>query len=255
MEVSTLELDAVLFSRLLKDGERVFVGANLPAIRAGAVLAAHMLAPNLRLAQALAWMDVPATTLRTPGPGLDVDDAVPAEMWIRDYEIFDDVARIADLFIIGGLEIDRYGNTNLLGVPSAEGWTRRGPGPVGTTSMAVIAPRIVLYSSGHSPEIFVEKCAAISALGWGDGETRDRLRIPASGPELCLSPAGIFDFPAPLHQMRLVGLRAGWSVKRVREMTGFALHESTPVAAVVPPSETELRILRSKVDPDGTLRD
>jgi hypothetical protein len=38
-------------------------------------------------------------------------------------------------------------------------------------------------------------------------------------------------------------------------MTGFPLHESTPVAAVMPPSETELRILRSKVDPDGTLRD
>ena len=255
MDASARELDAVLFSRFLKDGERVFVGANLPAIRAGAVLAAYMLAPNLRLAQALAWMDVPSTNLRSPGPGLDVDDAVPAEMWIRDYEIYDDVARIADLFIIGGFEIDRYGNSNLVGVPDGAGWSRRGPGPVGTTSMAVIAPRIVLYSTGHSPDIFVERCAAISALGWGDGETRSRLRIPVPGPESCLTPAGIFDFPPPLHQMRLLALRPGWSVKRVRAMTGFPLHEKVPVAAVVPPTETELRILRSIVDPDGSLRD
>jgi glutaconate CoA-transferase, subunit B len=254
MNATPLELDAVLFSRILKDGERVFVGANLPAIRAGAVLAVCTHAPRLRLAQALAWMDVPPTNLRSPGPGIDVDDAARAEMWIRDYEIYDDVARIADVFVIGGFEIDRYGNSNLVGVPRPGGWSRRGPGPVGTTSMAVIAPRIVLYSTSHSPDTLVERCSAISALGWGDGDTRHRLGIAVPGPELCLTPAGIFDFPPPLHQMRLVALRPGWTLQRAREMTAFPLHEGVPVATIAQPTPTELQILRTKVDPEGALR-
>lgn len=246
------ELDAILVSRFLRDGERLFLGANLNAARAGALLAAMTHAPNLLFAQALAWIRLPeGASLRAPHSGIDLRDAAYAEAVIRDDEVFDDIRRFADVFVLGGLEIDPYGNTNLVGQGGPGRWTRRGPGPIGTTTMSTVAPRKMLYSARHDRRVFVERCAHVTGLGWRatDGRSREELGLEATeGPEICLTPAGVFDYPAPGRRMRLRELRPGWDVERVRAATGFALDVAGDVASVPDPTEEELRVLRSRID-------
>jgi glutaconate CoA-transferase subunit B len=250
--VSERELDAILVSRFLRDGERLLLGANLNAARAGALLAAMTHAPNLLFAQALAWIRLPeGVSLRPPHSGIDLRDAAYAEAVIRDHEVFDDVRRFASVFVLGGLEIDAYGCTNMVGWGGPGRWDRRGPGPIGTTTMATVAPRKMLYTQRHGPRVFVERCAHITGLGWRarDGRDREQLGLEATeGPEIVVSPAGVFDFPAPERRMRLRELRPGWDVERVRAATGFELDVAADVAPVPEPTEEELRVLRTRID-------
>src|ERR1700753_983985 len=66
MQASALETDAVIVSRLLRDEDRVMIGAGLDAPRAGALLAALTHAPELALCQSLGWIDV--ASLERPLP-------------------------------------------------------------------------------------------------------------------------------------------------------------------------------------------
>lgn len=244
------EQDAVFIARLLGDEDRVLIGAGLVAPRAGALLAALTHAPGLAVNQALGWLDVGALAeTRPPRPGMDLRDAAGAEALISDYEAYDDVRRLSTLFVIGGLQIDRRGASNLLGIRSEDGWARRGPGAIGTTSMAVLAARTVLYSRRHTPEIFVERCSVVSAPGWSP-----QARRSPDGPILCLSPAGVFDFPEPERRMRLLYRRAGWTPDRIQAQTGFPLAGLEAAQPMPEPSEEELDLLRRAVDAEGVLR-
>lgn len=254
------EVDAVVLSRMIRDGDRVFIGANLPTARCAALLAAKTHAPNVSFVQGLAWIDHRTGDVPAPGAGMDVDDAVQAEAWIRDYEAFDDVARLASFFVIGGFQIDQYGNTNLLGTPSSDGgWSRRGPGAVGTTTMATIVPRVVLYTRRHDPSVLVGGCDVISALGWAEGGTsRSDLGISTPGPLACVTPAGVFTFPEPHHRMVIDALRPGWTVESVNARAAFEIpvnpvlgRDPVPMVTV---SDDELAILRDVVDTHGDLR-
>jgi glutaconate CoA-transferase subunit B len=244
------EQDAFFISRLLGNRDRVLIGAGLVAPRAAALFAALSHAPELAVNQSLGWLDVGALAeARPPRPGMDLRDAAGAEALIADYEAYDDVRRLSTLFVIGGLEIDRSGASNLLGTRSGGRWVRRGPGAIGTTSMAVIAERTVLYSRRHTPEIFVERCSVISA----PGHDPDDPTAPA-GPILCISPAGVFDFPAPERRMRLLHSREGWPAERVAAATGFELSGFDSATPMPAPTDEELTLLRTRVDPEGVLR-
>jgi glutaconate CoA-transferase, subunit B len=243
------EQDAVFISYLLGSRDRVLIGAGLVAPRAAALLAALGHAPGLAVNQSLGWLDVEAAATRPPRPGMDLRDAGGAEALIRDYEAYDDVRRLSTLFVIGGLEIDRRGASNLLGTRVDGRWVRRGPGAIGTTSMAVIAERTVLYSRRHTPQIFVERCSVVSAPGHDPGDPT----APA-GPDLCISPAGVFDFPAPDRQMRLLHSREGWPAERVAAETGFPVAGLGTATPMPQPSAEDLALLRERVDRDGVLR-
>jgi acyl CoA:acetate/3-ketoacid CoA transferase beta subunit len=180
---------------------------------------------------------------------MDLRDSAGAEALIIDHAAYDDVRRLSTFFVIGGLEIDRRGASNLLGIRRGDGWARRGAGAIGTTAMAAIAPRTVLYSRRHDPKTFVARCSVVSAAGHAPKDA-----AAAAGPVLCLSPAGVFDFPTPTRQMRLVHYREGWPPERVAAETGFdldGLETATPLPA---PEPDRLAVLRERVDVDGVLR-
>jgi glutaconate CoA-transferase subunit B len=120
--------------------------------------------------------------------------------------------------------------------------------------MAAITPRVVLYTAKHDPTTIVDRCAVVSALGWGDGASRERLGIETPGPELCITPAGVFDFPPPTRSMRVLHIRPGWTVERLAAATGFDLLGLADATEVPPPTPIEVQVLRERIDIDGALR-
>ena len=164
--------------------------------------------------------------------------------------VFDDMSR-PDVFFVGGLQVDRRGNLNLFGVPDEQGgWKLRGPGSIALATMSTYCRGYYLIMPRHDPRTFVERVAVISALG--DRAERERLRFPGGGPRLLLSPLGVFDFDDE-GDLRVRSLHEGVTADAVKEATGFTLSVPDDVPTTDPPSEDELRLLRERVDLEGSL--
>ena len=81
------------------------------------------------------------------------------------------------IFFIGGLQIDAYGNSNLIGIGSDYHHLKmRGPGGVGTASMGTNIGRYYLYVNSHNRQTLTEKLDWRSCYGFGEG---GRMRAPS----------------------------------------------------------------------------
>src|SRR6201992_2115071 len=186
------ELFAILLARDMRPEDRtVQVGANMPMARAGAVLANLTTHPDMRI---LIGLGVNALGGGSPPPGvypfLFDPRTLAAEAVMCQGEAFDDVHR-PDVFFMSGLQLDRRGNVNLVGIPTEDGgWKVRGPGAVALASMSTNCPGYYIVMPRHDARTFVERVSLISALG--DPTERARLRFPGGGVRLVLSPLGVF---------------------------------------------------------------
>jgi glutaconate CoA-transferase subunit B len=258
-DYSPQELMAVVLARDLKDGEVLRVGVAMPVVEAAVRLAHLMHGPNMELIFLGVRMNV-AHLYSLPMPAFGWDRRVVrwAESYSDTGHRFD---RVKDwnnnVFFIGGVQVDPYGNTNLIGVgPDYRHLRFRGPGSVGTATLSTHVGRYYIVLNSHTPRIFVERCDYISAYGWGTGgaDARRRLGLPGGGPKCCLTPLCIMDFVEDTKRLRLRSLHPGVSEAQVQAQTGFALATSARVPTTDPPTGEELRVLRTRVDRDGFLR-
>ena len=259
MHASPKEVMAAFIAHDLRDGEWVEVGANLAVPRAGALLAHLTHGPNLTvmLAMTKAYLrDLPAVE------DFEFITDVRATRWAEAHYQHDRLVsemrnRRRGVFYCGGLQIDAFGNSNLIGIgPYPKRLRLRGPGPVGTCNATVQNARWHLVTTTHSPEVLVERCDYISALGYGDGSPglRERLGLPACGPGYLITPLGVFSFEPDLRRARLQSVHPGVTVEEVRRQTGFEFAAPDPVPVTPGPSPAELAILHERIDVRGKLR-
>ena len=184
---------AIVLARDLKDGEVLRVGVAMPVVEAAVRLAHLMHGPNMELIFLGVRMNV-AHLYSLPMPAFGWDRRVVrwAESYSDTGHRFD---RLKDwhnhVFFIGGVQVDPYGNTNLIGVGSDYRHLHfRGPGSVGTPTLSTHVGRYYIVLNSHTPRIFVERCDYISAYGWGTGgaDARRRLGLPGGGPKYCVTP-------------------------------------------------------------------
>jgi len=251
-DVSLNELFAILLARDMRPGDRtVQVGANMPMARAAAVLANLTTHPDMRILIGLGVHALGSGAPPAVHPFLFDPRTLAAEAAMCQGEAFDDVHR-PDVFFMSGLQLDRRGNVNLLGIPDGDGgWRVRGPGSVALASMSTHCGGYYIVMPRHEPRTFVERVSLISALG--DRTERERLRFPGGGPRLVLSPLGVFGFDAG-GDMRVRTLHPGVTGEQVQEATGFDLGLDSEPPTTPAPTEDELTALRERVDVHGTLR-
>ena len=256
---SVSELLACFLARDLNDGEELQVGVALPIPEAAVRLAHLMHGPNMELIFLGARMNVHHLE-RVPLPAFGWDRRV-----VRWAESFSDrghrFEQVKDwhrrVFFIGGIQVDPYGNTNLIGV--GQDYQRlkfRGPGSVGTPTLTTHVGRYYIVLNSHSPRILVPKCDFVSTVGWGAGgaDARQRLGLPGGGPKYCVTPLCIMDFSEDDKRMRLRSLHPGVSIADVLRETGFPLIVPSVVPTTELPSSAELLVLRERVDWAGALR-
>lgn len=258
-DYSPRELLAVVLARDLVDGDVLRVGVAMPVVEAAVRLAHLMHGPNMELIFFGARMNV-AHLHTVPMPAFAWDRRVVrwAESYSDTGHRFD---RVKDwhnhVFFIGGVQVDPYGNTNLIGVgPEYRRLRFRGPGSVGTATLSTHVGRYYIVLNSHSPRVFVERCDYISAYGWGAGgaDARRRLGLPGGGPRYCLTPLCLLDFAQESKRMRVRSLHPGVSAEEVRAQTGFPLITPDHIPVTDPPTAEELHALRARVDPQGVLR-
>lgn len=256
---SIKELMATFIARDITDGEEVFVGTNLPVIRAGALLAHLHHGPSMRVMVAHTRTNLYHTPVMESFELLtDWRGARWAEAYFNDNEIvMYQKSRRDSVFFVGALQIDAFGNSNLIGLGrDPQRLTLRGPGAIATTTNASHVRRFYLFVNEHSPRVFVPRCDFVSTVGWGEGgaDARRRLGLPGGGPRYCITPLAVLDFEEASKRLRLRSVHPGVTVDEVRARTGFELLVPDRVPVTASPTGAELDILRRRVDPRGLLR-
>ena len=169
------ELMAAFIASDIKDAETVSVGASLPICRAGILLAHLTHAPNLRVQMAFTMTNLVNVAV------LDLFEFITdwrAARWAEFYYAHDTgpdlyKRRRQAIFFIGGLQIDAYGNTNLIGIGSDFHHLKmRGPGGVGTASMGTNVGRYYLYVNNHNKQTLTERLDWRSSFGFRGGRRR-----------------------------------------------------------------------------------
>lgn len=253
------EVMATFLARDIEDGEILQIGAAMPIPECAVRLAQFHHGPNIDLIFIGARMNAAhLDTLPTPSFGWDRRVVRWAESYSDTGHRFD---RVKDwhrrVFFIGGVQVDRHGNTNLIGVgddPARLDF--RGPGSVGTSTLSTHVGRYYIVLNSHSARTFVDRCDYISAVGWGDGgaDARARLGLPGGGPRYCVTPLCIMDFTEQDRTMRLRSVHPGVTVDDVVANTGFDLVVPDEVPVTELPTAEELHMLRTRVDLRGALR-
>jgi glutaconate CoA-transferase, subunit B len=155
----------------------------------------------------------------------------------------------------GGIQVDKYGNLNMLGIGPINNLKVRGPGAIGLAWVATF-DNTFIYVYHHAKRLFVEKVDYISGPGFLDGgESRWKvLKRSSKGPKLVYTPICTMDFEPVSKRMRLRSVNPGYTVEDVIANTGFELIIPENVPMTPPPTTEELVILRKCVDSGGVLR-
>ncbi|TFF88193.1 MAG: hypothetical protein EU549_03465, partial [Promethearchaeota archaeon] len=146
-------------------------------------------------------------------------------------------------------QIDQYGNTNNTCIGSWENPKVRLPGAAGIPDFSGFYSRgQSLYVTHHDKRTFVpsEKLFFRSGVGFVDG------KMPIAGgigPQFIISDIAYLDFDEKTKRMRIKSRHPGVTVEEIQEKTGFELVIPDEVPETKPPTETELKTLREKVDP------
>jgi len=230
-------------ARELRDDQVVAFGLHADLMLAAAMVAQQIHAPNLRIRHGLRYdrpgsLGAAAWTERRDDRSAGLIEYRESHDAILRVANPDSPLRFCDVFFVGGMQIDREGSTNLIGLRGDDGKMRvRGPGSIGTTSIATLASHVVLFSWEHTPRRFVEEVDYVSVPGW---KRRAAVGLDG-GPALCITSKGVMDFHGG--QMRLRSVHPGTDVAAIQEATGFSLIVPDTVPTTPEPSPQEIDAL------------
>ena len=246
-EYTSSELLTINAARLLRDGDVVFVGVGLPNLACN--LARNTHAPNLVMIYEAGVIG--AQPARLPLSIGDPTLVSGATSVCSMYDIFAFYLQrgLVDVGFLGGAQIDRYCNINATVVGDYASPKVRLPGSGGSMEIAAWANRCYIITP-HQIRRFPEKVHFRTSAGFLDGKAqRDAAGLRGAGPQAVVTDLGILE-PDQNGELVLTALHPEKTVEQVKQNTGWDLKVAPKLAVTEAPSDEELRILRSELDPD-----
>ena len=238
-------------ARLLEDQKTAFIGFGMPQV--AAILAQRTHAPHL--VQVFEFGAVGPTPL-TPfvrntmgGPS----NCYRSIAWTNMNTVFAQAQLgLIDYGVLGATQIDLHGNINstMLG----DDWRhpkKRFPGSGGANEVASYCWRTIVIMM-HERRRFVPRVDFITSPGYLDGTpgARERVGLPAdTGPWRVVTSKALFGFDPDSRRMALLGVLQGLGADEVLDDLDFRPLVGARVEELLPPTDRELEILRTEVDP------
>jgi len=247
-DYSSSELLTINASRLLRDGDTVFVGVGLPNLACNLARRTH--APNLLMIYEAGVIG--AQPARLP---LSIGDPTLVSGALAVCSMYDIFAFYlqrgnVDVGFMGGAQIDRFGNVNATVIGDYAHPKVRLPGSGGSMEIAAWANRCYLLTP-HSKRRFPAKLDFRTSAGFLSGrEERKAANLRGGGMLAVVTDLGILE-PDDTGELVLTALHPGATAEQARENTGWELKVADSLRATLPPDPEELRILREDLDPDG----
>jgi len=241
-------------SRLMEEDRLYFVAIGGPPLL-GILLAKQMHAPAIAYVVEDGTI-APQMPMPTPpfmiGAGLASSRAVA---W-TDMNTVDFHAGLGyiDYGVLAAVQVDQYGNFNsTFSGGDFDHPERRFGGPGGATEIASLCWRTVLMTRLQKRK-FVNKLDFMSSPGFLDGSSGARERAgmpPETGPYRVVTERALFGFDEATRRMQLIAVAPWSSVDEVLADMEFEPLIAKDVRPLDPPTDRELEILRTQVDPTG----
>jgi glutaconate CoA-transferase, subunit B len=247
LNYSSPELMCVNAARLLKDGDRVFVGVGLPNLACNLAMRTH--APNLQMIYEAGVIG--ARPSRLPLSIGDPTLVSGAASVCSMYDIFAFYLQRGnvDVGFLGGAQIDKFGNINATVIGDYAHPKVRLPGSGGSQEIAAWANRCYIMTP-HQKRRFPEKVDFGTSVGYLDGRSkREATGVRGGGPLVVVTDLGLLE-PNANGELILTSLHPDVTVEQVKQNTGWAIHCAEKISSTEPVKEDELRILRN-LDPTG----
>lgn len=151
--------------------------------------------------------------------------------------------------LMGAAQIDQHGNQNLSAIGDRNRPTKQLLGARAAATNTV-THRVSYWVARHLPRVFVERVDIVTGVGnpaTVSGKKFHDLRQ-------VITNLGVFDFSGPGHMMHIVSLHPGVTLDEVQHNTSFALHHDAQIAVTREPTDTEIQLIRTHIDPRN-LRD
>lgn len=252
MDFTPSELMIVNASRALQGSRVVFVGVGLPNIACNLARRDH--SPDLELVYESGVFGAhPARLPLSIGDPTLVSDATSVTS-MSDLFMLYLQGGLVDAALLGGAQIDRYGNLNTTIVGDYANPKVRLPGSGGACEIAINARQIFMIMR-LKKRAFVEKLDFMTSPGHLDGgSARQHLGLPGSGPQLVITDRALFDFDNEDHEMTLIEVAPGETAVTIQADVSWPLRISPNLKEMTPPTAVEFAIIREQLDPEGLYR-
>jgi glutaconate CoA-transferase subunit B len=245
---SSSELMTINASRLLRDGDVVFVGVGIPNLACNLARRTH--APHLVMIYEAGVIGAqPARLPLSIGDPTLVSGALAVCSMYDIFALYLQRGNI-DVGFMGGAQIDRFGNINATVIGPYDHPKVRLPGSGGSMEIAAWANRCYILTP-HQKRRFPEKVDFRTSAGFLSGRAeREAAGLRGSGIQAVVTDLGILE-PDENGELSLTALHPGRTVAQAKENTGWELKIAARLRVTEPPSGEELRILRADLDPQG----
>ena len=246
------ELMIAAAARELFDGTTVAVGTGLPC--AAAMLAQRTHAPNL-----IICFEAGGIAPILPTMPVSVGDSTTFHRALMATSMADVMQfcqrGMIDATFLSGAQIDPFGNLNSTMI--GDDYRRpkvRLPGSGGANDLASFCWKTLIIMK-HDAEKFVPELDFLTTPGYLTGPgAREAAGLPVNtGPHRVITDLCIFDFNPESKRMRLLSLHPGKTLDAVKAATGFEFGIADELGATPAPTELQLDILRTRVDPGRFL--
>jgi len=247
-----MELMVCVAARQLEDGKTAVIGTGMP-------LAAAMLAQKTRSPNLITMFEagsVAPQLIKLPLSVADSYTMTGALMHSSMDEIMSACQRgVVDYTFLGGAQIDMYGNLNstMVGTNIQKPKVCL-PGSGGANDLASLCWKTLVITP-HDKRRFVAQVDFVTTPGYltGPGAREAAGLPPNTGPYKVISTLALMGYDPASKRMRVESLHPGVTAQDVRNNTGFEMLFVDPLPVTPEPTDDELRILRTKVDPLGLV--
>ena len=246
------EMMIVTAAHALRGARTVFVGVGLPNIACN--LAQRTVAPDMELIyESGVYGARPERLPLSIGDPTLVSGATSVVSMADLFGLY--LQRgLVEIALLGGAQVDRYGNLNSTVIGDYAKPKTRLPGSGGACEIATNARRTFMIMR-LKRRAFVEKLDFITSPGHLTGsDSRARLGLPGGGPELMITDKAILNFDNPQREMQLSALYPGVTVSDVQAEVGWPLKLAAKIDEVSAPSPEDLRLIRDELDPKAMYR-
>ncbi len=246
------EIMIAVAARVLEGARTVFVGVGLPNIACN--LARYTVAPDLELIyESGVYGARPERLPLSIGDPTLVSGATSVVSMADLFGLY--LQRgLVEVALLGGAQIDRYGNLNSTVIGDYAKPKTRLPGSGGACEIATNAQRTFMIMR-LKRRAFVEKLDFLTSPGHlTGGDSRARLGLPGGGPELVITDKATLNFANPNREMQLSALYPGVTVKDVQAEVGWPLRLAETIQETTAPTTEELRLIREELDPHAMYR-
>ena len=246
------EMMIVTAAHALSGARTVFVGVGLPNIACN--LAQRTVAPDMELIyESGVYGARPERLPLSIGDPTLVSGATSVVSMADLFGLY--LQRgLVEIALLGGAQVDRYGNLNSTVIGDYAKPKTRLPGSGGACEIATNARRTFMIMR-LKRRAFVEKLDFVTSPGHlTGGDSRARLGLPGGGPELMITDKAILRFDNPQREMQLSALYPGVTVSDVQAEVGWPLRLAARIDEVSAPSAEDLRLIRDELDPAGMYR-